>query len=191
MIVFCIECEINSILIDGSSILRFTTECVAEVASRTLTAEPPSYATIMELDRKVREFSLPEDALTAASPHIIEDPSLARTRCILGHIREICKLDTFVEFLQFLFTTFLVLLYIHRSFFAQAIKDNPKNPLKSPYTPSFLAAYRASATILKSIKEHFALQPVLYTKFWGMWTFAFSAAVCYFLQGPNSLLTSH
>ena len=39
---------------------RFSAECVAEVAERTLTAEIPSYATIMELDRKVREFPVPE-----------------------------------------------------------------------------------------------------------------------------------
>ncbi|GLB45253.1 putative fungal specific transcription factor [Lyophyllum shimeji] len=39
---------------------RFAAECVADVTARTLTAEAPSYATIMELDRKVREFPLPD-----------------------------------------------------------------------------------------------------------------------------------
>jgi hypothetical protein len=46
---------------------RFAAECVAEVAARTLTAEISSYATIMELDRKVREFPIPEFATHVAS----------------------------------------------------------------------------------------------------------------------------
>ena len=45
---------------------RFATECVAEVAARTLTAEIPSYATNMELDCKVREFPL-QPILTKSS----------------------------------------------------------------------------------------------------------------------------
>ena len=42
---------------------RFAFECVAEVAARALAAEPPSYAAIMELDRKVREFPVPPDVV--------------------------------------------------------------------------------------------------------------------------------
>jgi hypothetical protein len=71
----------------------------------------------------------------------------------------------------------VVLMYIHRSFFAQAIIEYPVNPLKSPYAPSFLAAYRASSTILKSIREQFNMWPNSCSRFWTMWTFAFSAAV--------------
>jgi hypothetical protein len=74
-------------------------------------------------------------------------------------------------------TSATVLLYIHRSFFAQAIIEYPVNPLRSPYAGSFLAAYRASATILRTIRDHFAIQPALCSRFWSMWTFAFSAAV--------------
>lgn len=70
-------------------------------------------------------------------------------------------------------------MYIHRSFFAQAIIEQPVNPLKSPYAPSFLAAYRASSTILKSVGEQFNVWPNSCSRFWTMWTFAFSAAVCF------------
>ena len=74
----------------------------------------------------------------------------------------------------------IVLMYIHRSFFAQAIIEHPVNPLKSTYAPSFLAAYRASSTILKSIREQFNMWPNSCSRFWTMWTSAFSAAVCIF-----------
>ena len=68
-------------------------------------------------------------------------------------------------------------MYIHRSFFAQAIMDHPENPLKSVYAPSFLASYRASSTILKAVREQFNMWPVACSKLWAMWTFGFSAAV--------------
>ncbi|KAJ6598179.1 fungal-specific transcription factor domain-containing protein [Mycena vulgaris] len=147
---------------------RFAAECVADVTARTLTTETPSYATIMELDRKVREFPLPP--LDEAAP---DDVGASLQRCVLEHIRE------------------TVLMYIHRSFFAQAIIEQPVNPLKSTYAPSFLAAYRASATILKSIREQFAVMPNPCARFWTMWTFAFSAAVVFgtvVTRGPRSPL---
>ncbi|KAF8656078.1 hypothetical protein AX16_002778 [Volvariella volvacea WC 439] len=149
---------------------RFAAECVAEVTAKTLTAEAPSYATIMELDRKVREFPLPEGF--SANP---QDLGASFQRCVLDHIRE------------------TVLMYIHRSFFAQAIIEHPANPLKSAYAPSFLAAYRASSTILKSVREQFNIWPNTCARFWTMWTFAFSAAVVLgtvVTRGPRSPLAS-
>ncbi|PFH47833.1 hypothetical protein AMATHDRAFT_151154 [Amanita thiersii Skay4041] len=148
---------------------RFAAECVADVTARTLTAEAPSYATIMELDRKVREFPLPE-GFSNASPN---DLATSFQRCVLDHIRE------------------TVLMYMHRSFFAQAIIDQPVNPLKSAHAPSFLAAYRASATILKSVREQFSIWPNSCSRFWTMWTFAFTAAVVFgtvVTRGPRSPL---
>ncbi len=68
-------------------------------------------------------------------------------------------------------------MYIHRSFFAQAMIDDPVNPLRSQYAPSFLATYRSSAHILKCIREEFELLPELSSRSWSGWTFAFSAAV--------------
>ena len=71
-------------------------ECVADVAARTLTAETPSYSTIMDLDRKVREFPIPEEAsAVAASASPMNDvalsPSMAMMRCVLSHTREVSK----------------------------------------------------------------------------------------------------
>ena len=94
-----IECEFNRVLIVGSLALRFTTECVVEVASKILTADPPSYATIMELDRKVREYSVSDDALPVTSTHL--NLALSRYRCILEHIREMCKSKHLSNFFNF------------------------------------------------------------------------------------------
>jgi len=146
---------------------RFAAECVAEVTAKTLTTEPPSYSVIMDLDRKVREFPLPDGTEKDTSP------SGVFSRCVLDHIKE------------------TVLMYLHRSFFAQAIIENPTNPLKSAYAPSYLAAYRASSTILKCVKEQYNMVPEACGRFWTMWTFAFSAAVVVgtvVARGPKSPL---
>ena len=71
----------------------------------------------------------------------------------------------------------LVLLYLHRSFFAQAIVDCPRNPIRSAYAHSFLTAYRSSVIILKVIREQFKQHPTMCARFWVIWTFAFSASV--------------
>ena len=86
----------NNITQVGSWGFRFAMECVADVAARTLTAETPSYVTIMELDRKVREFPIPEEAsAVAASATPMNDPqlssSVAMARCVLSHTREVGK----------------------------------------------------------------------------------------------------
>ena len=58
--------------------------------------------------------------------------------------------------------------------------DCPRNPLRSPYAPSFLAAYRSSSTVLKVVRDQFNVYPTMCARFWVIWTFAFSAAV----RGP-------
>ena len=71
--------------------------CVAEVASKTLTAEAPPYETIMELDRKVREFPIPADAAALQEdlemPPDSEPPPLqdSMIRFVLSHSREVSE----------------------------------------------------------------------------------------------------
>ena len=70
---------------------------MAEVASKTLTAEAPSYETIMELDRKVREFPIPPDAAAMLedleTPPDSEPPPLQESmiRFVLSHSREVSE----------------------------------------------------------------------------------------------------
>lgn len=162
--------------------VKYAADCVAEVATRTLTAEAPTYAVILEIDRKVREYPFPDvgaPASGASPPPNTEEPlNLAKSmgRLVMSHSKE------------------TLLLYIHRSFFAQAIIENPVNPLKSAYSLSFLAAYRASQTILRTIQQSFQECPSLCARFWTIWTFAFSAAIVFgtiVTRGPQSPLASN
>lgn len=104
----------------------------------TLAATPPSYTTILDLDRRIREEVLP--------------PSL--DAFVNGELDTLTP-TTYV--IRGLLTKFrcMTLLYIHRSFFAQALLDHPENPLLSAYAPSFLAAYRCASIMIKFAKIHF------------------------------------
>ncbi|KAF9469100.1 fungal-specific transcription factor domain-containing protein [Collybia nuda] len=155
---------------------EFTKEIFSTVTELTLTAEPPRYQTVLELDRKVREKTLPSHLNVFMSP---EDehctPSVYMRGCLLGQYRSV------------------TLLYIHRSFFAQAMLDHPVNPLRSPYAPSFLAAYRCASGVIKSNLNHFDRFPDLCCRWYNIWTHLFSAAIivgCIVTRSPSSSMAS-
>ncbi|KAI6106042.1 fungal-specific transcription factor domain-containing protein [Pisolithus croceorrhizus] len=153
----------------GSWVFRFASDCVAEVAARTLTSDSPSYSTILELDRKICNFPVPEaveEFVAAASGAIPTKPvdkdiglMESMGRFVMSNSREV------------------------------TIVENPVNPLNSPYTPSFLATYRASLTILRTVKMQYELHPKLTARLWPIWTYAFSAAIVFgtiVTHGPRS-----
>ncbi|EPQ56096.1 hypothetical protein GLOTRDRAFT_39622, partial [Gloeophyllum trabeum ATCC 11539] len=158
---------------------RFAAECVTEIVEKVLGTTTPSYTTVMELDRKVRDFPMPQYA-TPMPSYDVRDPETGRLalaesmqRFCMGNIRE------------------TALLYIHRSFFAQAVIEHPEDPLKSRYATSFVSAYNASSVILNTISNQYEVCPDLVARFWTVWTYAFSAAVVFgtvVTRGPQSAL---
>lgn len=81
------------------------------------------------------------------------------------------------KFVFFTHHNVLAMLYIHRSFFAQALLDFPSNPLRSPFAPSFLAGYRCASAIIKTTAVTFQKYPDLFSRFWTLWSNLLSAAV--------------
>ncbi|KAJ6539249.1 fungal-specific transcription factor domain-containing protein [Mycena capillaripes] len=150
----------------------FTRDVFSIITERTLTAESPTYETVLELDRLVRAKTLPAH-LNVFLGREDENctPSVYMRGCLLGQFRSIA------------------LLYIHRTFFAQAMLDHPVNPLRSPYAPSFLAAYRCASGMIKANLNHFERFPELCCRWWVVWTHLFSAAIivgCIVTRSPSS-----
>ncbi|KAJ6515991.1 hypothetical protein C8R45DRAFT_958312 [Mycena sanguinolenta] len=127
----------------------FTRDVFSVITERTLTAESPTYETVLELDRLVRAKTLPA-YLNVFLGREDENctPSVYMRGCLLGQYRSIA------------------LLYIHRTFFARAMLDHPVNPLRSPYAPSFLAAYRCASGMIKANLNHFERFPELCCRWW-------------------------
>ncbi|KAL4081790.1 fungal-specific transcription factor domain-containing protein [Scleroderma yunnanense] len=139
----------------------FTKDVFMPVLELTLSAVPPSYDTILDLDRKVREKVLPPSLNLYRSSS--SDEYTTPSSYIRGRLLSQFRTQT--------------MLYIHRSFFAQAMLDFPTNPLRSPFAPSFLAAYRCASAIIKTTVVNFQKYPELFTRFWTMWSNLMSAAV--------------
>ncbi|KAI0049518.1 hypothetical protein FA95DRAFT_1588235 [Auriscalpium vulgare] len=136
---------------------RFGRECVADVVAGILTARPPKYSIIIELDRKIRDMEVPKYAVDAP-------PEGAPFGIAMQHYMPINYRH-------------LTLLYIHRTFLAQGLCDHPYDPLRSQYAPSILAGYRSACQILSNLRDGFAQFPTPIARFWVLWTHAFSAAV--------------
>ncbi|KAG1737479.1 uncharacterized protein EDB91DRAFT_1055029 [Suillus paluster] len=134
---------------------QYTMECLAPVIEATQAAIPPNYQTILELDRKIREFPVPvSNDATDFDRVPVEMRSFAQAR--------------YKE---------LTLMFLHRGFFAQAMADFPSDPLRSPLGRSFMVAYQCASLIITLTIDQLALQPVLSSRVWRIWSFAFSAAV--------------
>ncbi|KAJ8523464.1 hypothetical protein ONZ45_g55 [Pleurotus djamor] len=154
----------------------FTKDVFSAMTELTLTAEPPSYQTILELDRKVRERRVPPHLQAYVGP---DDTTWTPLSYMRGY----------------LLTQFraITLLYIHRSFFAQAMLDHPINPLRSPFAPSFLAAYRCASGLIKLSIQHHNRIPDLCVRWWPFWTHLFSAAIivgAIVTRAPSSSMAS-
>ncbi|KAH8825667.1 fungal-specific transcription factor domain-containing protein [Flagelloscypha sp. PMI_526] len=148
----------------------FARDCVAETVSQACASRIPTYESIMELDKKVREYPLPD--LSASG---LPETVIRFQKGICSYARNI------------------ILLFIHRSLFAQAIIDEPSNPLKSDYAPSFVAVFRASSQILRDTVEQFRAAPSMTSRWWMSWSFAFSAGLVFAMvvtNGPHSLLAN-
>ncbi|KAI0088357.1 hypothetical protein BDY19DRAFT_891492 [Irpex rosettiformis] len=164
-----IDCELpadpdETIADDGTRVPSFPAwkatwgkECVSNVVEVTLQAKAPKYSLILQLDRKIRDVELPKYAQG-------ESPRNATLSETMKHFMAINYRE-------------LTLLYIHRTFFAQALKDHPLDPLKSQYAPSFLAGYRAACAMISTVREQFNINPVQIARFWVLWTHAFSSVV--------------
>ncbi|KAH8830763.1 fungal-specific transcription factor domain-containing protein [Flagelloscypha sp. PMI_526] len=140
---------------------EFVKECYSDVIEATLTAIPPKYDEILDLDRRIRQKPLPLHLNTVHKPD--EDqyvsPRVYFQSNVLGQYRSV------------------ILVYLHRSFFAQALLDHPINPLRSPYAPSFLAAYRCASWLIKGTTSYYERYPDLASRLWHPWTHLFSSAI--------------
>lgn len=162
---------------------RFGCECMAEVVARTLSATSPRYSTIKDLDRKIREFSISPEALDAIRGGPGVDPlsvplSASMMAFLLGTLQEISKSLFSMRSLSGLSKKLRVCLFLHRNFFVQALVEDPDDPIRSQYAPSFMETIRSAKTIIQRVKEQFSIQRVIVSRFWTIWTFTFSASVC-------------
>ncbi|THU88687.1 hypothetical protein K435DRAFT_761640 [Dendrothele bispora CBS 962.96] len=145
---------------------RFVSECMNLLHDQAFGAKTPSYATVLQLDRKLRAFTVPSVLQVAGFGNSDSRPvdhqesiMLTLQRHIVLAIRE------------------MDLLYLHRSFFARAISDHPKDPLGSPYGTSVIAAYRSAGSLVALMRNLHTQLKEPSERLWFLWTHMFSCAI--------------
>lgn len=133
---------------------KATVECLGPLVRTILAVKPPSYQAVLDLDRKIRNFAQPEP------DNPPEDRLAVSMRLFVrSHYQD------------------LMLLFLHRGFFAQAMSENPANPLHSSYSQSVFAAYNSACVVLDVTKGQYDTNPPLTARVWRIWSLAFSAAI--------------
>ncbi|KAL0072366.1 hypothetical protein AAF712_000129 [Marasmius tenuissimus] len=135
---------------------KFCKEVVSQIAITTLTPQIPDYATILDLDKKIREHGVPPD-VKANSPSLYSrGVRLSATSWVTSyHSHGPCS------------SLKIASIYIHRSFFLKAIKDYPHDPLRSPHASSFLAAYNGASTVIQLDSSAVSQEPSWLSRRWG------------------------
>ncbi|KAJ7880285.1 fungal-specific transcription factor domain-containing protein [Mycena olivaceomarginata] len=145
---------------------RWSSECLSVVHDKVFGARGPAYSTVQELDKKLRNHYVPPSLqvsgfggsnMTSGSEQPPIELTMQRYCCFA--IREIA------------------LFYMHRGFFAQALQDNPHDPMGSKFAPSVLAAYTSACTFVGLVESLFKQHPALVERLFFYFTHVFSCAI--------------
>ncbi|KAF9024836.1 hypothetical protein BDZ89DRAFT_1017295 [Hymenopellis radicata] len=138
---------------------NFAKTLISKVAEVTLSAKPLPYSAILDLDRILREgkpykkYRIGKSWEGSPLPNKFFRPFLLKQhRAVTG-------------------------MYIHRSYFAQAVLTHPSDPLLSPYAASYLAAYRCASGLISIKVKYFTRFPELLIRWWSIWSSFFSASI--------------
>jgi len=153
------------------------TRLLHNVMTTAFGARLPPYSMILDLDRKIRDFPVPKylqpncDELENPYP----TPHLIMQRWIILSFKE------------------STLLNLHRTYFAQALHDQPQDLLKHRYGPSVIATYRSAWRLIEGLKLPSRRTPDLLSRYSLAWSQALSAAIVMCLlvtRAPNSTLAA-
>ncbi|KAI0032311.1 fungal-specific transcription factor domain-containing protein, partial [Vararia minispora EC-137] len=138
----------------------YNANCLTPSLQRTFSVRPLSYSSLLELDKRIRSFPLPEHLRPGSENGQGWSSDPFKAMCQHG-------------------TTLLResnLLYIHRSYFAQAIRES-NDPLQHKYGQSVLAAYQSTRALVSSLRGAYAVHPALVGKIWWFWSAIYSSCV--------------
>ncbi|OAX39813.1 hypothetical protein K503DRAFT_54027 [Rhizopogon vinicolor AM-OR11-026] len=160
---------------------RYTASCLGISVQHVFNTRVPSYSALLELDLKIRKFNLPShlqspmEASEAGRAWSSEAPRAMQQYCVL-------------------FDKEANLLYIHRSWFAQAIRESPDNPLQHKYAPSVLAVYRSACRLISGLKGLYRVHPYPTSRTWFFWSSVFAACILLgsiVVDSPRCMLASN
>ncbi|KAF8196689.1 fungal-specific transcription factor domain-containing protein [Mycena galopus ATCC 62051] len=145
---------------------RWTSECMSVVHDRVFGARAPAYSTVRELDKKVRADHVPPS---------LQVPGFGGSKVTTEPEQPTIEL-TMQRYCCFAMRE-TVLFYMHRGFFAQALQENPTDPMGHKFAPSVLAAYTSACTYVGLVESLFKQYPALTERMWFYFMHVFSCAI--------------
>ncbi|KIJ54716.1 hypothetical protein M422DRAFT_24623 [Sphaerobolus stellatus SS14] len=137
---------------------------ISRVLEKTSSVQTPPYLDILDLDRAMQGYKLPEDSMmllngmTPPPPPPEKVPSLDMQRALVIQAQ----------------STALVLL--HRGFFGKALEEQT-DPLQSRFSPSVFATYSHAWRVVFALQTVYSKHPELTKRFGLFWSNAFSASI--------------
>ncbi|KAJ3515761.1 hypothetical protein NLJ89_g1555 [Agrocybe chaxingu] len=146
---------------------RYSAQCLSVVHDQAFGARTPNYRVIQDLDRKVRAWYVPPN---------LQVPGFGSAKIVTSEVEQPTVELTMQRYIAFAIKE-MTLFYMHRGFFAQALEDNPVDPMGSKYSPSVLAAYTSATTFVGLVESLFNQHPQLTERMWFLFTHVFSCAI--------------
>ncbi|KAG1797771.1 uncharacterized protein HD556DRAFT_1355214 [Suillus plorans] len=137
----------------------FFLQCLTPVIVTTISAQPQPYSSILDVDKKIRDFHIPPTLNIFNSEGITDIRQLTMQQVLVASGREI------------------VLLQLHRNFFTEALSDFDAFTYRHKYAPSVLATFLSASRLVAALETMLRREPQLSKRFMCFWFNAFSGAV--------------
>lgn len=139
---------------------RYTATCISPSVRHVFSTQALPYSELLELDKKIRRWG---------TNQVLEKQDLHPT----------WSADSTLACKQCFFLTILEsnLIYIHRSYFVQAIRAEPLEPMNHKFGPSVLAAYNSACRTVSALNGLFEIHPDNTRRQWYLWSVVFSACI--------------
>ncbi|KAK1227215.1 hypothetical protein PQX77_009849 [Marasmius sp. AFHP31] len=143
---------------------RYAASCLSISVQHIFITKKLPYTALLDLDKKIAMFPVPTHLQAPLSTADTRrswstDPGRAMQQyCVL------CERES-------------NLLYLHRSFFAQALKEDPSNPLEHRFAPSLVATHRSACRLISSLKCLYPNHSEMAQTSWFFWSGVFSSCI--------------
>ncbi|KAF8817210.1 hypothetical protein BYT27DRAFT_7205076 [Phlegmacium glaucopus] len=153
----------------------FFIQCLTPMLEAMVAVDPPDYGHITNLDKSVRDFSVPS-LLDEHKFHDISPRFLVMQRGLVAMSREIA------------------LLQLHRRYFTDAMSGPEAFDLNHHHAPSVIATYLGASNLISVVETLFEQEQQLSARFLHFWFNAFSSVVTLSLlisRAPSNPLATY
>ncbi|KAI0285848.1 fungal-specific transcription factor domain-containing protein, partial [Russula aff. rugulosa BPL654] len=157
------------VLPSGSSELGFHSwmhhyiaACLSVSVQRTHSVHRASYSSFIELDKRIRSFPLPSHLHSPVYGTERRDWDVTPSRAMRQYF-----VPSSVE---------SNLIYIHRSWFAEALRDS-EDPLQHEYGQSVISIYRSANILINGMRSLCAAHPKEAGRVWFFWSCFYTSSI--------------